>query len=94
MSAVNMRSLRYKIRFILKNAEAVDDFVAELAEASVDAIQTGKYDALVQLIDEWYATADVDSIPRLREKALKAHRQIKGGRAPASWSRYRKDQAR
>ena len=80
MKLPSERTILRKIEFILDNAVDRELFAVEWSRACARALHGKSHDKLVQLLEEWYATAETDAIPGARKAIFKAHAQRISGR--------------
>ncbi len=87
MKLPSERTILRKIKFILDNAVDRELFTVEWSRACARALHGQSHEKLVQLLEEWYATAETDAIPGAREAIFKAHAQRLSGRLKATCRR-------
>ena len=83
------RTLKKRINFILEHAVDRDDFIRDLPAICLRAAETGSREQLVEFIDSWFATAEIDSIPGMRKGILDGMEAIRSGKLPKGCRVYR-----
>ncbi len=65
-----------KIAWILDHVENRDVFLRDLFVAISLAVKTGSIDPLITCIEEWYATAEINAIPGMKQRIWDAYKTI------------------
>ncbi len=88
MKLPSKRTILRKIKFILEHAVERELFTLEWSQACLGVLYGESHEKLMTLLDEWYATAEMDAIPGMRETAIRARARAESGRVEGVCREY------
>jgi hypothetical protein len=86
-SLTGLEQLASKVDFICRNVKYPQAFAKDLVKSIRLIAGNGGIQPLVDCIESWGATAELDAVPQMRKRILKAYSDLTSGKTKTTSSR-------